>query len=118
MQAHYYVTHNESEFVTETLLKYSGSMSLLLHEMLVSEAWRKFVLVPEYLTAKDLIADGNVTKVYTIVYNESVVVQLMEVVMYDRQACLQLGDDAIDLVDYCARNLLYLNTMYENSQIH
>jgi hypothetical protein len=42
-------------------------------------------------------------------YHEATLVNLFEVVLYHKHACEACGDNIVELVDYCARKLTYLN---------
>jgi hypothetical protein len=45
-------------------------------------------------------------------YHEITAINLLEVVLYNKNACLSAGDALIDLVDYCACKMTHFASMY------
>jgi hypothetical protein len=41
-------------------------------------------------------------------YHEATIVNLLEVVLFHKHACVACGDAIVELVDYCHRKLTYL----------
>ncbi|KAF8275861.1 hypothetical protein TcYC6_0013490 [Trypanosoma cruzi] len=73
-------------------------LSVLLHELLVMEAWRHRVLP----LVKDMIA-GNPTAMYMFPYYEMVLVNLFECICFHEEVVVALDDDVLELLDYCWR---------------
>ncbi|KAJ3295361.1 Zinc finger MYND domain-containing protein 10 [Borealophlyctis nickersoniae] len=80
-------------------------MSLLIYDLLVIETWKSKVFP---LLQAD-VATENSLKAYFLLYHEATVVNLLEIVLFNKSACLASGDALLDLTDYCARKFTLLN---------
>eukprot|EP00898_Chlorokybus_atmophyticus_P008829 jgi/Chlat1/8948/Chrsp94S08253 len=108
LQAHHNALSHSDEFVMEALVSLD-KVAVLVHELLVIEVWKERVYP---LIAKGLKNDDNTINLYLALYHEAAVANLLEVTLFHRSACEAAGDDALlELVDYCQRKLLYLNTV-------
>ena len=47
-------------------------------------------------------------QIYMVLFNEANMCNLLETTMYSNEACVGLNDSALDLTDYCVRNLSLL----------
>ena len=47
-------------------------------------------------------------QIYMVLFNEVNLTNLLETILYSRSACEALSDCAIDLTDYCVRQLTFL----------
>jgi len=47
-------------------------------------------------------------------YHEVTIVNLLELVLYNKNACTSVDEKMLDMVDYCARKVTFLNTWYVN----
>lgn len=70
--------------------------------MLNTEAWKEFA----FPILKEDISKKNSLKAYFCLYHEATVLNLLEVFMYHDHACEALGDNLIEVIDYCMRKLL------------
>eukprot|EP00911_Craspedida_sp_UC1_P000977 UC1_evm1s731 len=109
VQAHLNVTADSEEFVMEYLISYD-KIKVLVHELILLEAWRQHVY-PE-LQKLDFCHSSTMVP-YIVFYHEATIVNLLEAILYHKEACEATQDCAIDLVDYCHRALVYLGTRTE-----
>jgi hypothetical protein len=60
---------------------------------------------------KQLAAEASTITLQLILYQETTIVNLLEVILFHREACEAIGSDCLlELTDYCYRKLVYLNT--------
>ena len=107
VQAHHNATTHSDEFVKEFLVSHD-KVRVLVHELLVIEAWKDRVF-PHF--GPDAM-DQSMTNmnVYLAHYHEATLCNLLEVTFFHQDACEAAGDDALlELTDYCQRKLVYLN---------
>ena len=107
VQAHHNATTHSDEFVKEFLVSHD-KVRVLVHELLVIEAWKDRVF-PHF--GPDAM-DQSMTNmnVYLAHYHEATLCNLLEVTFFHQDACEAAGDDALlELTDYCHRKLVYLN---------
>ncbi|QDZ22782.1 zinc finger MYND domain-containing protein [Chloropicon primus] len=107
LQAHHNALNHSDEFVSDLLVTLD-KIPTLIHELLVIEVWKMKVLphLEETLTSSSMSVP-----VYLILQHELQVINLLECTLYHKQAVESTGGDAIvELVDYCYRKLVYLNT--------
>jgi len=105
IQAHLNVSQQSEEYISELLVLYD-KIGILIYDLLVSETWRKKV----YPLIKNTITQGNSLRVYMMLYHEVTIVNLLELVLYNKNACTSADEKMIDLVDYCSRKVTFLNT--------
>jgi len=105
LQAHQSAQQQGDEFVMEAFLTFD-KMRLLVHELLVIEAWRMHVF-PRI--KKSLVEAKATMRGYFCLYHEATLVNLLCVFMHHTHATESLGEAAVDLVDYLARRLVELN---------
>ncbi|CAM6014181.1 unnamed protein product [Sphagnum balticum] len=107
LQAHYNTMAHCDEFVMSALISH-GKMEVLIHELLVVELWKEKVF-PHII--KQLAAEASTITLQLILYQETTIVNLLEVILFHREACEAIGSDCLlELTDYCYRKLVYLNT--------
>ena len=53
---------------------------------------------------------NNSIKGYLLLYQEGVLTNLLEAMLYHKQGCEACGDLVVELVDYCHRKLMFLST--------
>ena len=111
LQAHQSARSNSDEYVLEALLTFD-KVETLLHDLLLIEAWKENVY-PELL---DRVAGRNTMRVYFVMYHEATLVNLLEVLLYQRHFCEAGGERMIELVDYCARKITRLQSGYDFRQ--
>lgn len=107
LQAHHNAARQADEFVKDALLLHD-KLNVLVRELLTIEAWKQLVLAPHLL---DHMAQERLSlPAYLVARHEGIVVNLLEVVMFHKETCEGLCDDALlELSDYCHRQLAYLN---------
>lgn len=105
LQAHQSAQQQGDEFVLEALLTFD-KLRTLVHELLVTEAWR----VNVFPRIKKALVDGKATmRGYFCLYHEATLVNLLCVCMHHVHATESLGETAVDLVDYVSRRLVEMN---------
>ena len=110
VQAHHNAVNHTDEFVKEFLISHD-KIHVLVHELLVVEAWKERVY-PHFAKIDPDAMDAGLTnsQVYLAHYCEATLVNLLEIAFFHQDACEAAGDDALlELCDYCARRLVYLN---------
>jgi len=110
IQAHLNVTQQCEEYISELLTTYN-KVEILIYNLLVSEIWRKKI----YPLIKNKITQDNSLKVYMMLYHEVTIVNLLELVLYNKSACISVDEKMLDLVDYCARKVTFLNTWEDDN---
>lgn len=95
MQAHINAMTRGEEYVME-LLAVNNKLPIVLHELLACECWKKKVM--PFMT-NELMSSG--IKGYFAVFNEAVLANLMEVILFHRTAIEGLGNYLVDLMEYC-----------------
>jgi hypothetical protein len=103
MTAHKNVIDGKDEEVTQAFMS-NGNLSLLVQALLINEKWRNKI----YPHVKNHVNENNSLKVYMILFNESVVLNLLEIMLFSKSACISLGASLADLVKYCNRRIRYL----------
>lgn len=107
LQAHHNAINNTDEFVSDLLITIDR-IPTLIHELLVIEVWKDKILpqLRAHLEQPKLSVP-----VYLVFQHELQLINLIECTLFHRQACeTTKGDVLIELVDYCCRKLVYLNT--------
>ena len=103
LQAHVNAATARDEFVLEAVVLHE-KMPLLIRELIASELWKQNA----YPLLKTWLEKNNSIKGYLLLYQEGVITNLLEALMYHKQACEAAGDLILELVDYCHRKLLWL----------
>ncbi|CAM6128225.1 unnamed protein product [Calypogeia fissa] len=107
LQAHYNTMAHCDEFVVAALISHD-KMEVLVHELLVIEIWMENIC-PQVL--QSLTAEASTITLSLILHQETTIVNLLEVILFHREACEALGSDALlELADYVYRKTVYLNT--------
>ncbi|XP_024529904.1 zinc finger MYND domain-containing protein 10-like isoform X2 [Selaginella moellendorffii] len=107
LQAHYNTIAHCDEFIMEALLSFE-KLGVLIHELLAIEIWKEKVL-PHIM--KHLAGMSSTIRLSLIFYQEVTVIKLFEIMLFHKEACKALGSsNLLELVDYCYRKLVYLNT--------
>ncbi|KAG5191579.1 hypothetical protein JKP88DRAFT_271291 [Tribonema minus] len=108
LQAHQSAMARADEYVLEALQTF-GKVPLLVRELLLVEAWKEFAL-PDLLKSPRLRSGRCNMRLYFTLYHEATVANLLEAALYRRHACAEAGDALVDLVDYCVRKIVLLNS--------
>lgn len=105
LQAHQSAQQSADEYVLEAFLTFD-KLKLLVHELLVIEAWR----VNVFPRIKSGLVELKATmRGYFCLFHEATLINLLAVCMHHSHAVDALGEDAVELVDYLARRLVDLN---------
>ena len=113
MQAHHCARTNSDDFVLEALVTFD-KLPTIIHELIVIEAWRENVFP---LLEKDVIKRGSSMRAYFTLYHEATLSNLLESIFYHDYAAEAVGDSIIELIDWCARRLIYLNALPESHSV-
>ncbi|OUM68035.1 hypothetical protein PIROE2DRAFT_4318 [Piromyces sp. E2] len=97
IQAHLNVAQQSEEYISELLVTY---------DKVLSETWRNKI----YPLIKNKITQSNSLRVYMMLYHEVTIINLLELVLYNKNACTSVDEKMLDMVDYCARKVTFLNT--------
>lgn len=108
-QAHYTAMIQAEEVVMESIITHS-KFPVLVHELLAIEIWSQHV-------APLLLAEITKfpTKSYFLLFQESVLVNLLEITLYHKSACVSADECLVELADYCYRKIVHLTTRKDDS---
>eukprot|EP00727_Mastigamoeba_balamuthi_P001513 m51a1_g11359 putative zinc finger mynd domain-containing protein 10-like (952) ;mRNA; f:2518-17202 len=107
VQAHKNAASGCDEYIVEALVSLE-KMGVLVNELVATELWRDNVL-PRVIKRCSPNSQSLMTCSIAL-YHESVVVNLLEVCLYSRDACVALGEASADLAAYCVRCLARATT--------
>uniref|UniRef100_S4RFB6 Zinc finger MYND domain-containing protein 10 n=1 Tax=Petromyzon marinus TaxID=7757 RepID=S4RFB6_PETMA len=85
------------EFVKEFLVTYEKTC-VLVHEVLAIEVWKRKIF-PIICRVKDFETKATFP-IYMVIRHEATIVNLLETVLYHKDAVGSLDDQALDLLDY------------------
>ncbi|GLC39562.1 hypothetical protein PLESTB_001626800 [Pleodorina starrii] len=106
LQAHYNAQTHSDEFVVELLVSLD-KLHLLVHDMLLIEAWKQFVYP---LLSAHLADQVDSVTTYLLIYHEVTVANLLQVALFHSHAAESLSEDySVELADWCYRKLTGLN---------
>lgn len=88
------------EELTRDLIVQHGKTKIIVQDLFSVFVWRKNILTK--LEKRDSIL------VYSIGYHELVLVNLLELILYNGNGCESLDDQALDLVDYAVQSVTQL----------
>ena len=101
VQAHHNAVTYSDEFVKEMLISHD-KVGVLVHELLVIEAWKDKVF--PHFGAKEMDQGMTNMNAYLAHYFEATVCNLLEIAFFHQDACEAAGEDALlELTDYCNR---------------
>ncbi|XP_013790056.1 LOW QUALITY PROTEIN: zinc finger MYND domain-containing protein 10-like [Limulus polyphemus] len=101
MQAVLSASGQEDEFIKEFFLV-MGKVPLVIHELIAVETWKEKIF-PEFVKLK--FKPSTSVPLYMVLYQEAILVTLLEIILY-HQEVLESGEDYIlDLLGYCHRKL-------------
>jgi len=103
LQAHVNASQQRDEFVLEAIVLHE-KMPLIIRELIASELWKENA----YPLIKDWLSEHNSVKGYLLLFQEGVLANLLEAMLYHKSACEAAGDLIVELVDYCHRKLMFL----------
>jgi hypothetical protein len=108
IQAHKNAIGSTDEFVMEAFVT-NEKMELLIRDLLTAETW-KLKVFP--LLSKE-VAQLSSIKSYMCMYHEASICNLLEVFLYHKTACDSSDDALVEVIDYCYRKFLLLNSKAE-----
>jgi hypothetical protein len=108
IQAHKNAIGSTDEFVMEAFVT-NEKMELLISDLLTAETW-KLKVFP--LLSKE-VAQLSSIKSYMCMYHEASICNLLEVMLYHKTACDSSEDALVEVIDYCYRKFLILNSKAE-----
>lgn len=108
LQAHQCVMAKTDNFVLEAMVTFD-KVSLLVQQLLVAEVWSKHVF--PLLRDKVVELPKGSLRCYFVLYHQATLINLLEVILYHDYVAQAAGDIVIDLVDFCARQVNFLNRM-------
>ncbi|XP_013417861.1 zinc finger MYND domain-containing protein 10 [Lingula anatina] len=111
MQAVMNASAQEDEFVKEFFIT-AGKIPVLIHEVIATEIWKQKVF-PELI---EMNFDPKISfPIYMVLYHEATIINLLETIMYHKDACESAEESILDLLDYCYRKLTALIAKSEES---
>lgn len=99
MCSHSNAALKKDDFVRSYMIEHE-KLPILLHELLVMEVWRQRIQ-PD--VEDEIIANPSASYLYA--YFEAVLLNFFECVMYFEESVLAIGDDILELIDYCWRQV-------------
>ena len=109
MQTHVNVQDQTDDFVSDAIISFQ-KLPILIHELMAIEVWREKCY--PLLVEKDFVNKTSMTA-YIVRYHEATIVSLLECIMFDKEAVEACDDAVLDLMDYCYRQILFLNSLPE-----
>lgn len=109
MCSHSKAIQKEDDCVKALLVEHNA-LTIVLHELLVAEVFRQR-LIPGLM---NVIAKSP-TAAYLYCNYESVLVNFLECICFYEEVILGFGDDILELIDYCWRQVSW---MFSDSRIH
>jgi hypothetical protein len=76
----------------------------LIYDLILVEIWKERI----WPLVKAKIAKFSSLRTYIPVYHEASVANLIEICLFHRTTCEEMGDALVDLVDFCVRKLRYI----------
>jgi hypothetical protein len=107
LQAHVQVQNQLEETIVAEIMS-QNKITDIVHHLLSIETWKEKVFP---LLIEDLAVHDNV-RAYFMMYHEATAVNLLELILYQKEAVETLGETQIDLIDYCMRKIHLLNKWY------
>jgi len=77
---------------------------LLIRELIACELWKQNALP----LMRDWLNKNNSIKGYLLIYQEAVLANLLEALLFHKDGCDAAGDLVVELADYCHRKLVWL----------
>lgn len=101
MQALLNASEEKDEYIKEALITL-GKISCLIEDLLATEVWKTNVF--DIILQTDFSPSSTIP-MYMVLYHEATVVNLLETVLFHKEAVESSEDEIIDLIDYCYRKL-------------
>lgn len=105
LQSHANAKAHVADFVQEYMISHD-KVTTLVHELLLMEVWKE-KLFP--LLGQHLSEHVDSVSAYMLLFYEASVANLLEMIFFEDEAFEALAEDySVELVDWCARQLNYL----------
>ena len=95
VQAHVNASQQRDEFVMEALILHE-KVPVLIRELVATELWKANV----FPQVQEFLSKENSIKGYMLLYHEAVLINLLESVLFHKQACEAAGDLIVELADH------------------
>jgi hypothetical protein len=105
IQAHKNAMASTDEFVMEAFVTHD-KITALVADLLSTETWKAKI----FPILKADISNLSSIKSYMCLYHEAAITNLLEVMLYHRTACESSEDALVELIDYCYRKFVALNS--------
>lgn len=106
LQSHANAAAHVADFVPEYIISHD-KVTTLVHELLVMDVWKEKMLP---MLFRHLSQEVDSVSAYLLLFYEANVANLLEMILFDDQAFETLAEDyAVELVDWCTRQLSYLH---------
>lgn len=108
IQAHHNARSNSDEFVVDLLVSLD-KVGVLVHDLLVIEAWKEKLLAPHLMGH---IADHvDTASSYMLLFHECNVANLIEITLFHSKVCESIPEEyLLELADWTYRKLAFLNS--------
>ncbi|KAL5038330.1 hypothetical protein RTP6_005658 [Batrachochytrium dendrobatidis] len=106
IQAHFNLKSNNEEYITQALIV-SKKIEIVVHNLLITSLWKTnvFPYLLEHLISQDSL------KTYFMIFSEASLVNLMQVVLFEKEAFNQIGDSMMPFLDYLVQKVVFLCTV-------
>ncbi|KAJ3393294.1 Zinc finger MYND domain-containing protein 10 [Lobulomyces angularis] len=111
IQAHLQVQTESKEIAYEELLNQNKIVNVL-HHLLSIEVWKNKIY-PNF-SSDTTFKEKNEFKLYFLLYHEATAINLLELLLYHPKGLNSLGENILDLIDYCNKKLRILNAWDED----
>ena len=96
MQLHVNALMKNDEFILEECIA-EDKFKILIYDLIMTGIWKEKVLSQ----IKNKADKMNSLKLYLAIYHESVICNILEVLMFHRTAIDESGDFLVEVIDYC-----------------
>jgi len=100
--------NSTDEFVMDAFVM-EDKMKTLIYDLLLTEAWKEKV----YPLVKHSFSKVSSIRSYMAIYHEATCTNILEVFLYHRTSTESCEETIVELIDYCYRKFVTLNSKYE-----
>ncbi|XP_065190522.1 zinc finger MYND domain-containing protein 10-like [Sycon ciliatum] len=115
MQAIINAQSQADPYVKEALTLHD-KMDVLIEQLLTVEVWKEKVFPP--LVDKEGFSPQQTFPIVMLLHHEATLINLLETVLYYRDACECCGESVLDLLDYCYRKITTLIARQEAGELN
>ena len=110
MQLHVNAIMKNDEFILEECIA-ADKFKVLIYDLIMTSIWKEKILK----SIKGKVTEMNSMKLYLTIYHESVICNLLEVLMFHRTAVDESGEYLVEIIDYCYQRILkQVNHSFKN----